>query len=31
MPTAATTDRRGGLYVVINALVPGAAQIIKLF
>jgi hypothetical protein len=30
MPMAATTDRRGTVYVAINALVPGAAEVIAL-
>jgi hypothetical protein len=30
MPTAATVDRMGTIYVAIDALVPGAARIIAL-
>jgi hypothetical protein len=30
MPTAAAVDARGRVYVAINALVPGAAEIIQL-
>jgi hypothetical protein len=30
MPIAATTDRRGAIYVAINALVQGAARVIEL-